>query len=161
MLPLIKIKEELHTRFRVESELKSDAKGGYIQGKISLPDEAIGQNFKLALYDIHDQPHTNLLFVTPFTRQIYGQNASKKDLGITPDSHYVSVIYKNGTYMIDHENHPYLKSLALRNEPIVGPQFWNPQEKRFTFISIQNSKRITDDLSLNLFIATYLEQILP
>ena len=34
--------------------------------------------------------------------------------------------------MIDHENHPYLKLLALRNEPIVGPQFWNPQEKRFT-----------------------------
>ena len=77
----LQIEPNLHTRFRVESELKSDAKGGYIQGKISLPDEAIGQNFKLALYDIHDQPHTNLLFVTPFARQIYGKNVSKKILG--------------------------------------------------------------------------------
>ena len=132
MIPEIKIEKNTHTRFRVESELKSDAKGGYIRGKILLPCELVGiYGFKLALYDIHDKHHTNLLFVTPFTRQIYGQNASKKDLGITPDSYYISVIYKNGTYIIDHKNHPYLTSLAQKNEPIVGPQFWNPQRNEF------------------------------
>ena len=132
MIPQIQIEKNCHTRFRVESELKTDAKGGYIRGKISLPHELVGlYGFKLALYDLHDKPHTNLLFVTPFTRQIYGQNASKKDLGISPVSYSVSIIYKNGTYTIDPKNHPYLTSLAQKNQPIVGPQFWNPQKNEF------------------------------
>ena len=128
MYPQIQIEEQLHT-FRAESQLKSEAKGGYIRGKILLSEETIGKDFNLALYDMHGNPHTNLLFVTPSVRQPYGKNESNKDLGISPASYYISVIWNNGTYIIDHNNHPYLTSFAQKNESIVGSQFWNPQTK--------------------------------
>ena len=118
---------EEQSYFRVESEVKKDAKGGYIKGKISLPEGAVGSNLKLALYDINGDPHPNLLFVTPYMRQGYGQNVQNKELGLSPESHYLSLIYKNGTYDLAHHNHLYLRPLIEKGESIVGPKFWKPE----------------------------------
>ena len=50
--PEIYIKEKLH-KFRAISELKSEAKGGYLNAIIKIP--ATNPDFKLALYSTNNQ----------------------------------------------------------------------------------------------------------
>ena len=123
----ISINQHLH-KFRAYSELKKEAKGGYVEAKIKVPDNC--PNFHLALYSANNnfgENHTNLLHITPYNRQ---KNISSKDLEPTPESYCVDFCYDvaKKKYFLVSSNHPY-----LINNPspdgLVGPEFWNFESK--------------------------------
>ena len=125
----ITISQHLH-KFRAFSELKKEAKGGYIEAKIKIPHHC--PNFQLALYSTNNNygDHTNLLHITPYNRQ---KNISSKDVEPSPESYCVNFCYDiaKKKYYIVSSNHPY-----LINNPsldcLVGPEFWNFDSKEIT-----------------------------
>ena len=106
---------QLH-KFRAASELKKEAKGGYLEGIIKV-DPSADENFenfeqknfpdlKLELFTPKGEPHTHLLFITSNQRQKAVNG--KKDSNIEPKSYYIILRYKDGKYRLETENHPYL-----------------------------------------------------
>ena len=124
----IAISQHLH-KFRAFSELKKEAKGGYIEAKIKIPHHC--PNFQLALYSTNNYgDHTNLLHITPYNRQ---KNIFSKDVEPSPESYRVNFSYDiaKKKYYIVSSNHSY-----LINNPsldcLVGPEFWNFDLKEIT-----------------------------
>ena len=82
----ITISQHLH-KFRAFSELKKEAKGGYIEAKIKIPHHC--PNFQLALYSTNNYgDHTNLLHITPYNRQ---KNISSNSISINLCSLLIAV----------------------------------------------------------------------
>ena len=77
----VKLKSAFHF-FRSFSELKNEAKGGYIEAEVDVPDNV--QTIKIALVTHHSipEPHVNLLFVTPKVK-------NSKCLELKPEDHAV------------------------------------------------------------------------
>ena len=122
VVPEILIQDALHY-FRYESELKKEAKGGCLIGKIKLPNSAIGSAIELELCDIERNPLENkfYLYVTPFGRQ---KPYAKEGHFLVPESTKLQLIFKEGKYYVDYKYHPYLKPLIDKSYPIVGRQFF-------------------------------------
>ena len=114
--------------FRSESELKNEAKGGYLKGKIILPDSAIGSDLELALYDTNGLPHPNKLFITPLNKR---QNNTEKYVTPLVTDRNLKLLYQNNNYVVDTKNHPYLSRLVENGEQIVGAGFFDHQNNQF------------------------------
>ena len=97
----VKLKSTFHF-FRSFSELKNEAKGGYIEAEIDVPDNV--QTIKIALVTHHSipEPHVNLLFVTPKVK-----NSKEKCLELKPEDHAVL-----------------LKRVGNNQFGIVQPRYW-------------------------------------
>ena len=111
---LIFRENQLH-KFRAASELKKEAKGGYLEGTIKIDHPAADENnleqknfpdLKLELFTPKGEPHTHLLFITSNQRQKAVNG--KKDSNIETKSYYIILRYKDGKYRLETENHPYL-----------------------------------------------------
>ena len=115
---------QLH-KFRAASELKKEAKGGYLEGTIKVPDDNFAQNFpdlKLELFTPKKEPHTHLVFIT--TNQRKKAVNGKKDSNIVPKSCYIILRYKDGKYRLETENHPYLPE-----DFTLPDKFWDSVNK--------------------------------
>ena len=116
---------QLH-KFRAASELKKEAKGGYLElGTIKVPDDDLEQNFpdlKLELFTPNGEPHTHLLFITSNQRQKAVNG--KKDSSIVPKSYYIILRYEDGKYRLETENHPYLPE-----DFTLPDKFWDSVNK--------------------------------
>ena len=121
------IDSSLHL-FRSESELKNEAKGGYLNGKIILPSSAIGSDLELALYDTNGLPHPNKLFITPLNKR---QNNTEKYVTPLVTDRNLKLLYQNNNYVVDTKNHPYLSRLVENGEQIVGAGFFDHQNNQF------------------------------
>lgn len=119
--------DSLHL-FRSESELKNEAKGGYLKGKIILPSSAIGSDLELALYDTNGLPHPNKLFITPLNKR---QNNTEKYVTPLVTDRNLKLLYQNNNYVVDTKNHPYLSRLIENGEQIVGAGFFDHQNNQF------------------------------
>ena len=85
----IEEKDRLH-KFRALSELKNEAKGGYLNGVIKIPET--NPDFELALYSSGNYlPHTHLLFITPYDRK---SKTPKKELDVIPERD-ILILLKN------------------------------------------------------------------
>ena len=121
------IDSSLHL-FRSESELKNEAKGGYLKGKIILPSSAIGSDLELALYDTNGLTHPNKLFITPLNKR---QNNTEKYVTPLVTDRNLKLLYQNNNYVVDTKNHPYLSRLVENREQIVGAGFFDHQNNQF------------------------------
>ena len=104
----VKLKSTFHF-FRSFSELKNEAKGGYIEAEIDVPDNV--QTIKIALVTHHSipEPHVNLLFVTPKVK-----NSKEKCLELKPEDHAVL-----------------LKRVGNNQFGIVQPRYWPSGNEEF------------------------------
>ena len=110
----VKLKSTFHF-FRSFSELKNEAKGGYIEAEIDVPDNV--QTIKIALVTHHSipEPHVNLLFVTPKVK-----NSKEKCLELKPEDHAV-LLKRVGNNQFGIVQSRYWPS---GNEEFFGPNFF-------------------------------------
>ena len=90
----VKLKSTFHF-FRSFSELKNEAKGGYIEAEIEVPENV--ETIKIALVTHHTipEPHVNLLFVTPKVK-----SSKEKCLELKPEDHAVMLTKVNDQFGI-------------------------------------------------------------
>ena len=90
----VKLKSTFHF-FRSFSELKNEAKGGYIEAEIEVPENV--ETIKIALVTHHTipKPHVNLLFVTPKVK-----SSKEKCLELKPEDHAVILSKVNDQFGI-------------------------------------------------------------
>ena len=88
--------------------------------------------FKIKLHLLRNhwflEPHTHLLFITPYEKQ--SKIKEKEELDINTKSYDISFYYDSFKfeYCIDTSNHPYIKYQNIspsNTSGIVGPNFWN------------------------------------
>ena len=86
----IRLKSNFHL-FRSLSELKNEAKGGYLEAEIDVPNNVHSVSIHLVPHN-HSLTHPNLLFITPYAKQ-----SRAKCQPLLPQHYKVQLIRKTST----------------------------------------------------------------
>lgn len=113
-------------KFRALSELKDEAKGGYIPIHFEVPDGV--QTIELELATKGGTPHPHPLFITPYSKS---RNEKGKKNDKTSNRNFDAYNYKVdlgmdefGKFKVDKPDYVTDKTIDL-----VGPNFWNKETR--------------------------------
>lgn len=121
-------KKKFH-KFRALSELKDEAKGGYIEMDIKVPPNfQPNQTIELELETKAGTPHPHLIFITPYSKS-RNEKGKKNDKNCNRnfnayDYKVVLRMDESGDFKVDKPDY-----VTERTIELVGPKFWNKETR--------------------------------
>jgi len=113
-------------KFRALSELKDEAKGGYIEWSFKVPPDE--RTIELELRTKAGTPHPHLLFITPYSKS---RNEKGKKNDKTSKRNFNAYDYKvvlrmdeSGEFKVDKPDY-----VTDRTVELVGPNFWDKETR--------------------------------
>jgi hypothetical protein len=138
---MIEVIDKLH-KFHSASQLEGhEAKGNYIQARITVPDRCT--EIELSLWSAKDDnvAHPNLLFVTEVGRKSAKTKDNDKELSkFTEESYRVRLVSPDhgDSYQLVMKDHPYLTSAK-----VVGKDAWDPETRQLQLCGGKSGLQLT------------------